>query len=121
MTNNELQRRLEALERRLNSSEHRGESSQPLRVVVVYGCLPPGIPLWATAGSHEWFPDAGEGLEAFGKRAAAAARALKETLLVLGGLPSTQTQTDVALAAYDAWLLTDDGVPPVERGRGLPA
>jgi hypothetical protein len=34
--------------------------------------------------------------------------------LVLGGLPSTQAQNDMALAAYDAWLLTDDGVPPEE-------
>ncbi|MCK1507564.1 hypothetical protein [Bradyrhizobium sp. 18] len=118
---NELTRRLEALERRLNASEHRGGTSQPLRVVIVYGCLPPGLPLWATAGSHEWFPDPGEELEAFAVRAAAAARALKEPLLVLGGLPKTQAQNDVALAAYDAWLLTDDGVPPVEPGRGIHA
>lgn len=118
---NELTRRLEALEKRLNSSEHRGGSSQPLRVVVVYGCLPPGIPLWATAGSREWFPDRGEELDAFAERAAAAARELKEQLLVLGGLPNTQAQNDVALAAYDAWLLTDEGVPPVEQGRACSA
>ncbi|MGY3082127.1 hypothetical protein ACVWZZ_008535 [Bradyrhizobium sp. LM6.10] len=118
---NELTRRLEALEKRLNSSEHRSGSSQPLRVVVVYGCLPPGIPLWATAGSREWFPDPGEEVEAFADRAAAAARELKERLLVVGGLPKTQAQADVALAAYDAWLLSNDGVPPVEPGRGIPA
>lgn len=115
---NELQRRLEALEKKMNSSEHRGGSSQPLKVVVVYGCLPPGIPLWATVGSHEWFPDPGEELEAFAERAAAAARELKEPLLILGGLPKTEAQKDVALAAYDAWLLTDDGVPPCEPSRG---
>jgi hypothetical protein len=116
---NELTRRLEALEKRLNSSEHRGGSSQPLKVVAVYGCLPPGIPLWGTAGSHEWFPDPGEELEAFAERATAAARELKEPLLVLGGLPRSEAQKAVALAAFDAWLLTDDGVPPCEQSRGL--
>ncbi|MET4483712.1 hypothetical protein [Bradyrhizobium sp. F1.13.3] len=115
---NELSRRLEALERRLNA-EQPLRPGAPLKVVVVYGGLPPGVPLWAVAGAHEWFPDPGEELEAFAERAAAAARALKETLLVLGGLPKTQAQNDVALAAYDAWLLTDDGVPPVEPGRGI--
>lgn len=117
---NDLIRRLEALERRLNA-EQPLHSGGPLKVVIVQGGLPPGIPLWATAGRHEWFPDPGEELEAFAFRAAAAARELKEQLLVLGGLPATQAQNDVALAAYDEWLLTDDGVPPVEPGRGIPA
>jgi hypothetical protein len=48
-------------------------------------------------------------------RAKAAARGLKEPLLVIGGLPSTQAQHDAAMIAYDAWLLTDDGVPPEEK------
>lgn len=63
----------------------------------MFGCLPPGIPLWGTAGRHEWFPDPGEELEAFAERAVAAAREAKEPLLVLGGLPRSEAQIAVAL------------------------
>jgi len=66
------------------------------------------------AGAHEWLREAGEELDAFADRAAAAARELGEPLLVFGCLPRTQPQHDVAMAAYDAWLQTDDGVPPLE-------
>jgi hypothetical protein len=115
---NELTRRLEALEKRLNAEPSR--PGGPLKVVVVFGCLPPGEPLWATAGAHEWLREPEEGLDAFADRAAAAARELKEQLLVLGGLPQTQMQQDAAMAAYDAWLLTDDGVPPAETSWSRP-
>lgn len=122
---NELARRLEALERRMNAELASSglPPGGPLRVVIIHGGLPPGEPLWAEAGAHEWLRDPGEDLDAFADRAAAAARELKEPLLVIGGLPLTQTQHDAALAAHDAWLLTDDGVPPEEiswrRPRGL--
>jgi hypothetical protein len=113
---NELTRRLEALERRMNAELPSGTlpPGGPLKVVVVFGCLPPGLPQFASAGQHKWIRGAAEDLDAFADRAAAAARELKEPLLVIGGLPSTQAQQDVAMAAYDAWLLTDDGVPPEE-------
>jgi hypothetical protein len=114
----ELIRRLEALEKRMNAEQPSGTLplGGPLRVVIVHGGLPPGEPLWAVAGPHEWPREPGEDLDAFADRAAAAARELKERLLVLGGLPSTQAQNDAAAAAYEAWLLTDDGVPPEETG-----
>jgi hypothetical protein len=116
---NELARRLEALERRMNAEWPSGQlpPGSPLRVVIVHGCLPPGEPLFGAAGSHDWIRGPGEDLDAFADRAATAARELKEQLLVLGGLPRTQAQQDVAMAAYDAWLLTDDGVPPEEAPR----
>jgi hypothetical protein len=112
----ELTRRLEALERRMNAEQPSGTlpPGSPLRVVIVHGGLPPGEPLWAVAGPHEWLREPGEDLDAFADRAAADARELKEGLLVIGGLPSTEAQNEVALAAYDAWLQTDDGVPPEE-------
>jgi hypothetical protein len=118
MSRKDLERRIAALERRLNAEQPSGTS--PLRVVIVHGMLPPGEPLWGVAGTHEWLRDPGEDLDAFTDRAAAAAIELREPFLVLGGLPSTQAQKDLALAAYDAWLLTDDGVPPCEPSRGVP-
>jgi len=111
---NELARRLEALEKRMNAELSDLPPGGPLRVVVIHGCLPPGDPLWGNAGSHEWLREPGEDLDAFADRAAAAARELGEQLLMLGGLPSSQAQNDVAQAAHAAWLLTDDGVPPEE-------
>jgi hypothetical protein len=122
MTTSDLERRLEALERRMNAEQPSGTlpPGAPLRVVIVYGTLPPGEPLWGTAGSHEWLREPGEEIEAFAERAAAAARELKERLLVIGGLPKTQAQHDTAMAAYDLWLASDDGVPPEETGWSRP-
>src|SRR5215475_15921200 len=119
---NELIRRLEALERRLNAERPSGTlpPGASLRVVIVHGGLPPGEPLWGVAGPHEWLREPGEDLDAFADRARAAALELREPLLVLGGLPPTQAQNDMALAAYDAWLLTDDGAPPEETRRFTP-
>jgi hypothetical protein len=122
-TTSEITRRLEALERRMNAELPSGlPPGGPLRVVVIHGCLPPGIPLWAVAGPYEWMREPGEDLDAFADRAAAAARDAGEQVLVLGGLPQTQAQQDVAMAAYDLWAASDDGVPPCERsGRSRPS
>lgn len=121
ISDNELTRRLDVLERRMNA-ELPGTlpPSGPLRVVIIHGTLPPGEPLWGTAGSHEWLREPGEDLDAFADRVAAAAREAGERLLVLGGLPQTQAQQDAAMAAYDAWLLTDSGVPPEETSWSRP-
>jgi hypothetical protein len=118
----ELTRRLEALERRMNADRPAGTlpAGASLRVVIVHGALPPGEPLFAMAGAHQWIRNPGEELDLFADRAAAAARELKEPLLVIGGLPSTQEQQDVAQAAHAAWLLTDDGVPPAETSWSRP-
>jgi hypothetical protein len=47
-----LMKRLKALEERMNSSKYPSGTVPPrkLRVVVVYGCLPPGTPQFASAG-----------------------------------------------------------------------
>jgi hypothetical protein len=113
--NSELSRRLAALEAKMNSSEYwHGKPGDPLHVVVVHGCLPPGEPLFATAGALEWIRKSDEELEAFAHRCAQEALEHGERLLVIGGLPASQAQHDVAMAAYDRWAASDDGIPPVE-------
>jgi hypothetical protein len=95
---NDLTRRLEQLERRMNSSEH--NSNLPpgrLMVVVVHGALPPGVPIYGNAGANEWLREAGEDLDLFADRCALAARELGERLLVIGGLPQRQAQHDAAM------------------------
>lgn len=120
MNNDDLEKRVARLQDRLNS-EQPSRPGAPMRCVVVHGGLPPGEPLYAMAGVNEWLRESGEELDAFADRAKAAACELREPLLIIGGLPNTQAQHDAAMAAYDAWLLTDDGVPPCEPGRGIPA
>jgi len=117
--NEQLERRLEALSRRLNADRPAGTVASVFQAVVIFGALPPGEPLFAIAGEHEWIREwPVEDLDAFADRAVAGAREVGAHLLVLGGLPSTQAQHDVAQAAHAAWLLTDDGVPPMEESRG---
>jgi hypothetical protein len=119
---NDLERRLEALQRRLNADRAAGTTAgEALLCVVVHGCLPPGVPLFAMAGEHEWLRGPEEDLDAFADRAKAGARDARETLLTIGGLPRSPAQHEVAQAAHAAWLLTDDGVPPMEESRGVPS
>jgi hypothetical protein len=116
----ELIRRLEALERRMNAEQPSGTlpPGTSLMTIVVHGGLPPGEPLYGNAGEHEWLREPGEDLDLFADRCAAAARELKEPLLVIGSLPRSDAQNEAALRAYEKWLLTDDGVPPMESPRG---
>jgi hypothetical protein len=118
----EMMRRLEALERKLNAERPAGVTGPGLRAVVIYGCLPPGVPLWATAGDgeHEWIRDEGEELDAFCDKVMAHARQLEDvSLVVFGGLPTSEAQHTVAMAAYDAWSASPEGnaPPPVEARR----
>jgi hypothetical protein len=111
---NELTRRLEALEKRLNSSEYRGGSSQPLRVVIVFGGLLPE-PIFATAGTHEWQRQPGEEIEAFAERCAQEAREHDEALLTVSSFPRGEAQIAAAKIAHEEWMR--DGyvdVPEVE-------
>jgi hypothetical protein len=122
MTPDEMKRRLEALQRRLNADRPAGTAAHGvLLCVVTHGCLPPGVPLFAMAGEHEWLRGPEEDLDAFADRAKAGAREAGEQRLVLGGLPRSPAQHEVAQAAHAAWLLTDDGVPPMEESRGVPS
>jgi hypothetical protein len=75
-----------------------------------------GEPVYRNAGGHQWIRGSDETLDAFADRARAGARESKEPLLLIGGLPKTPEQQDVAMAAFQAWLLVDDGVPPCETG-----
>jgi hypothetical protein len=120
---NELERRLEALQRRLNADRPAGTMAHGvLLCVVIHGALPPGWPLFAAAGEHEWIRSEGEDLDQFADRAVAGARDARENLLVIGGLPNSQLQHDAAMIAYDRWLETDASAPPpCEPSPGMPS
>jgi hypothetical protein len=99
----DLERRLMALQRRLNTAA--GLISRycggPLHVVIITGCVPSpsGEPLYGNAGGSEWIRGETESLDDFANRAAAGAHAAGHALLLLGGQPKTQAQQDVADAA----------------------
>jgi hypothetical protein len=118
ISDSELERRLKALEARMNSSEHRSQSSGgPLHVVVITGVWP-FEPVFAVAGQHGFLRNPDDSLDEFADRCAQEARAHGEPLLVVGGLPDRQEHQSAVIAEYDRWLLTDDGVPPCEPSRG---
>lgn len=121
---NDLERRLEALQRRLNADRPAGTTAGgALLCVEISGCLPTpdGLPLWANAGEHEWIRSDGEDLDLFADRCVAAALEAGQRLLVIGGFPISQAGHDRAQAAHAEWLASDSGVPPEEESRGLPS
>jgi hypothetical protein len=119
---NELERRLELLAKRMNA-EQPSRPGGPLRVLIVTGTLPPGEPLFASAGAYEWIRDyPREDLDAFCYRARSGAIDAGEQRLVIGGLPRTPAQRETARAAYDLWVATEyDPVPPCETSWTAPA
>jgi hypothetical protein len=127
MTPDEMARRLEALQRRLNADRPAGARGPWLESVVVHGCLPPGLPLFAVSGEMEFIRGGGPGedlledLDVFADRCKAAASEAGQTLLTIGGLPQSQPQMDIASLEYDLWLESDDGVPPMETGPARPS
>jgi hypothetical protein len=113
---NDLTRRLEALERRLNA-ELPGtvQPGAPLRVVIVHGGLLPE-PIFATAGVHEWQRQPGEEIEAFAQRCADEAREHGEALLTVSSFPRGEAQIAAAKIAHEEWMRTGyDDVPEVSR------
>jgi hypothetical protein len=118
MSNDELRRRIEALERRLKA-EQPGETCV-IHFTIMFGGLPTphGEPIFANAGEHQWLRSAEESLDQFADRVRTDIGKLEllpgHFPVLIGGLPHTQEQQDLALAAYDEWLKTDDGVPPCE-------
>jgi hypothetical protein len=123
-SNNELQRRLAALEKKMNSSEYRGPEG--LQTIVGYGFLPPGVPIFANAGALEWFRgmtaegEIIEDLDVFCHRCHAEAKAAGEKLLTIGFLPrdGSETQRAAAKLAEDYyWANDDNSVPPCEVRR----
>ncbi|WP_439925674.1 hypothetical protein [Nitrobacter sp. JJSN] len=121
-SNNEMARRLQVLEKKMNSSEF-GGGPGVMQVVIGYGFLPPGVPLFANAGIHEWLRGIsaeGEIIEeekAFMYRCHAEAQATGEKLLIIGCLPrdGSETQRAVAKLAEDYFWANDDGVPECEE------
>ncbi|WP_338689286.1 MULTISPECIES: hypothetical protein [Bradyrhizobium] len=112
---NDLIRRLEALEARINAERPAGPGA-PMRVVIISGALPPGEPLFANTGEHELLRNEGEELDAFVARAVAEAHGLAVPLLTIGGLPQSEGQTFLAQAAFEKWLASGaDDVPPVTQ------
>jgi hypothetical protein len=122
MSNDNLRKRLERLQARLNA-EYSSRPGASMKIVIVHGGLL-SEPIFAMAGENEWFRERagedpaaifGEDLDMFADRCAKAARELGEQLLVIGGLPATQRQHDTAMAVRAMWDASDDGVPPALR------
>jgi hypothetical protein len=114
ISDSELARRLEALERRMNEDQP-SRPGGPFRILRVTGGLPGPIN-WAYAGSHRWKREAEEELEAFCERAARAAKAEGETSLNVGGLPRGDELAE--FKTFEEWWATIapdySDVPPEE-------
>jgi hypothetical protein len=124
MTIEQLTRRVEALQKRMNDERASGvPAGEGLQIILITGCLPTvdGLPLYANAGGHEWLRGASEDIGAFADRVAYGAREAGERLCVIGGFPRSQAQQDMAQAAHAEWLASDDGVPPVTPSPGAPS
>ena len=116
---NELERRLEALERKINEGRPPGKG-EPFRILLHTDVLP-GPRLWAYAGTLKWRREADEPLEVFATRAAVAAEAAGETSLILGGLPRGEDELEGM--TFEQWwesLGPHSDVPPEEAPRHAP-
>jgi hypothetical protein len=116
---NDLIRRLEALEARINAEQPAGlRPGGPMRVVVVHGGL---VPLPAVAiddAGNEWIRDVagGETVEDFAQRAARESYDAGAKLCTIGGMGTgTPLQTAALRATWDEYMANDyPDVPPCE-------
>jgi hypothetical protein len=118
---NELIRRLEALERRVNAEQPSGmlPPDDPFQVVVVYGGLTPFPVVASDDTGHEWIRDVagGETIEDFAQRSAHESHGHGARLCTIGDM-GRQTPLQVAAlrAAWDEYMATDyPDVPPIEE------
>jgi hypothetical protein len=94
--NRAIERRLAAVERRLNPPV------PTIQEIMILGGLPGSDdPTFATAGQIRWERAPAETLPAFRARAVAAATAAGETYIVIGGLPCAQREHQCAAARRD--------------------
>ncbi|UQD95230.1 hypothetical protein [Bradyrhizobium japonicum] len=108
---------LAAIERKLNAKRH--STDKAFRILIVEGGLPGPIN-WAYAGAMRWKREADEDLEAFTKRAAAAAHAAGEMALTVGGLPRSDELA--GFHTFEEWWSTIaphySDVPPEQSSGG---
>jgi hypothetical protein len=122
----ELARRLEALERRMNTEQPSGAlpPGGPLRVVIVSGGLVPLPAIASDDTGHEWIRDvaAGESVEDFADRAARESRGHGARLCTIGGMGAdTPLQVEALRAAWDEYMLTEySDVPPCQTAWAAP-
>ena len=101
ISDGELERRLKALETKMNSGH---SSPGTFRILRVEGGLPGPIN-WAYAGLHRWEREPDEDLEVFVERAARAAYAEGEMSLNVGGLPRGG-EIHEKFATFEDWWAT---------------
>jgi hypothetical protein len=115
----DFQRRLAAVERKLNGDGN--GTNPPFRILRIEGGLPGPIN-WSYAGQHQWKREPAEELEAFVERTAQAARAAGETSLIVGGLPRSDELDE--FKTFEEWWATIapdyPDVPPEEAPGFVP-
>jgi hypothetical protein len=114
ISDGEMERRLKQLERKINAARPSGSSA--LRIILVGGCFtPPGaVPAFANCGPLWWLRNPDEELLAFARRCVLEVPPGETDNLILGGLPRNAEQYHRAMMAYDLWLASENGVPPME-------
>ncbi|OKO81930.1 hypothetical protein AC629_24865 [Bradyrhizobium sp. NAS80.1] len=116
MTTARIKALLAKIERLLNAK--RRPTDKVFRTLFVEGGLPGPIN-WAYAGTLRWKREPDEDLEAFARRAAAAAYAAGEMALTVGGLPRGDELAE--FETFEEWWSTIaphySDVPP-EESRG---
>jgi hypothetical protein len=120
-SNDEIERRIKALMKRMNASEH--GRSDACMCVLQTGGLPPGELMFAKAGEHSWMrgvSDQGEIVEeeeSFVARVKEEARAAGERMIHVSSFPKAGDDEQHRIARLVEsyfWEFGDDGVPPCE-------
>jgi hypothetical protein len=114
---NELDRRLAALEKRMNADRPSGTGG-PFRILLITGGLPGRIK-FAYADDLRWERQAEESIEQFAERAACAAKAEGATSLNIGGLRREGDEMYDGYPDFESWWAAEAApdypeVPPFE-------
>jgi hypothetical protein len=117
-TINELEKRMKALQRRLNGDRPDGlPNGGEFLAVLVYGGLTPLPAVASDDAGNEWIRDmaAAETVEDFALRAARASRAAGARLCTIGGMGrQTPSQVEALRAAHAEYMATEySDVPEV--------
>jgi hypothetical protein len=116
----ELERRMKALERRLDGySSSTPRTGGEFKAVLVYGGLTPLPAVASDDTGREWIRTASESVEDFALRAARESRAAGARLCTIGGMGrETPSQVAALRAAWDEYMRSGySDVPEVTQAR----